>query len=143
MSPTTCRPQYITRHPPQAIREGRHPADSPVKKPRGQTRGQVRLVPAPAPYNHDLRSVFIVSAASSYSLRLNPPPVTGTLAQAAVLGHFHEDHVLKQLLANVKTQLYRLSNRRLIRLSTTRHPQCITRYPQHVSHNIYNVTHNI
>ena len=77
----------------------------------------MRLVPAPKPYDHDLRSVFIVAAAASYAERLNPPPVRGTLAQAAILGYFNQDNVLKQLLGNVKTQLYRLGNRPLIRQS--------------------------
>ena len=102
---------------PQAIREGRHPADSPVKRPRGQTRGQTRLVPAPAPHNHDLRSVLIVAAAASYCQRLNPSPVKGTLAETAVLGYFSTDKVLSKLLGNVKTQLYRLSNRPLLKES--------------------------
>ena len=104
-----------------AIKEGRFkPEDAPVlKRRRGMSRVQTLLVPAPPPYNHDLRSVFVIVSSAAYIKFLAPSPVKGTLAAIAVLGYFNTPKVCAKLLGSVKTQLYRLTNRPLLTKSCT------------------------
>ena len=105
-----------------AIKEGRlkpEDATTVLKRRRGMSRVQTLLVPAPPPYDHDLRSVFVVVCVSAYIKFLQPHPVKGTLASLAVLGYFNTAKVSAKLLGSTKTQLYRLTNRPLLQQSCT------------------------
>ena len=108
-------------HPPtrtgeslkKALKEGRIDlcdVPHPKKKPRGQTRGQMVLVPVQPPNDCDLRSVFVLVLAAIYCIELNL--VDGTLATSAVLGYFNTTTVLNRILGNVRTKFEKLSNRK-------------------------------
>ena len=138
----------------KAIRDGTVNGDVTVERPRGQTRGQTTLVPAPAPNDYDLWSVFVVVSATLYLRELKPSPVRGTLATVTVLGYFSQEKPKLKLLANIKTQLYRVTNRPLLQTccKTSGLHQWIHagRFPQHVAHNMspttchpQHVTHNM
>ena len=111
--------QHIGESVKVAIKAGRFKIeDTPVlKRRRGMSRVQTLLVPAPSPHDHDLWAVFVVVCAAAYNKFLQPPPVKGTLASLAVLGYFNTPKVCAKLLGSVKTQLYRLTNRPLLKKS--------------------------
>ena len=89
----------------------------PNKRPRGQTRGQTRLVPCQPPNDCDLRSAFVLVLAAFYCENLEL--VTGTLACSAVLGFLSNVNVLNRVLGNVKNKFERLQNRKQLKQSVS------------------------
>ena len=96
----------------KAVQEGRvklEDLQQPHKRPRGQTRGQLRLVRCQAPNDIDLRSAFVVAVAAIYCRELKLIP--GTLSSSAVLGYMSNDRVLNRIMGNVKIKFEKLHNR--------------------------------
>ena len=97
----------------KAVKEGRVKlADlpHPRKRPRGQTRGQARLVACQPPNDIDLRTAFVVGVAGAYCMELKL--IKGTLACSAVLGYLSDTKVLNRILGNVKVKFEKLHNRK-------------------------------
>ena len=101
----------------RAIDEGRFTdnRDTPTKRHRGSTRGQMVLVPLQPPKKPvDLLKVFLIVVGAYYCINLDPPSEDGLLSTSAVVGFLQEDHVRTKLLAQAKIRLHRMCNREFI-----------------------------
>ena len=97
----------------KAVKDGRvklKDIPNPRKRPRGQTRGQTRLVACQPPDDIDLRTAFVVAIAGVYCRELTL--VRGTLACSAVLGYLSDTKVLNRIMGNVKVKFEKLHNRK-------------------------------
>jgi hypothetical protein len=94
----------------KAVKEGRIDlATSPSKIPRGQTRGQMRLVPCQPPNDIDWQSVFVCVVAAEYCKQLKVPD--GTMATTAVLMFLRQRRVLSKILGNLRTMMEKVANK--------------------------------
>lgn len=87
----------------KAIKAGRYTkdADSP-RSPRGQTKGQVRLVEAMHPYGPiNLADMFLLVVAAAYCHYLVPSVDDGTCSSTAVLGFFRDQTTVTKIMASV------------------------------------------
>ena len=95
-------------------REGRF-QDSPMRRPSGQTRKQLVLVPLQGFKEvTNFRRIFLLVVAAAYCSFIKPPVDDGSVASAAVLGYLNSKKVYAKLMANVKTRFFRLANRKLL-----------------------------
>ena len=97
----------------KAVMEGRvklADVPNPRKRPRGQTRGQARLVACQGPDAIDLRTAFVVAVAGVYCQELKL--IQGTQACSAVLGYFANPKVLNRIMGNVKVKFEKYHNRK-------------------------------
>ena len=97
----------------KAVKEGRYVlADSPVakRKPKGQTRGQSRLIRLKGDHEYDLRSVCVLVISAAYCQFIRGVP-NESVAGNAVLGFINEHRVLDKILGNMKSKFERLGNR--------------------------------
>jgi hypothetical protein len=115
LCPTGYNPNTLTHAGEslkKAVKEGRVKLEdlpNPRKRPRGQTRGQVRLVRCQPPNDIDLRTAFVLCVAGVYCAEL--ALVNGTLACSAVLGYLNSPKVLNRVMGNVKVKFEKLHNR--------------------------------
>ncbi len=112
-SPTCTRLTHTGESLKKAVKEGRYDASSsPLRRPKGQTRGQIRLVPLLPPNDIDLRSVGVLVISAAYCFLLRPRVLDGSLASSAVLGFLNKNEILEKILGNMKTKFERLANRK-------------------------------
>ena len=98
----------------KAKRAGRF-QDSPMKRPSGQTRKQLVLVPLePNKEVTNFRRIFLLVVAAGYCSFIKPAVDDGSVASAAVLGFLNTKKVYAKLMAHVKTKFFRLANRKML-----------------------------
>ena len=115
-SHTTHSHTYTGESLKKAVKEGRYVlADAPVtkRKPKGQTRGQSRLIRLKGDNEYDLRSVCVLVISAAYCQFIRGVP-NESVAGTAVLGFINEHKVLDKILGNMKSKFERLGNRKYL-----------------------------
>lgn len=108
----TLPPTHVGESLKKAVQDGRVNLEDlhKHKRPRGLTRGQIRLVACQPPDDIDIRTAFVLAISAVYCEELKC--VQGTLACSAVMGYLGSYKVLNRIMGNVKVKFEKLQNKK-------------------------------